>query len=887
VNPTSSNTSSADPEIHRQYAERKAAQQPPPVQGPRMVQRNRQQQDTVRDASRVKQIEQLAAIPVAEEGPDGFFIPWDDGKPKWDFAGKLRYLSGSDSSGEADPYSGYEPDPESDVSEAADASSSAAASGGDSGNSDVAGGRTDLLPLLFKQVVSSNRGRGEYAEEFGASDEDSGDSLYAGDAGSGSEPVSEDEGDSGDASDQGSISSAGESDDESSFAASTDVPDNESDGTGDSGSVSEDEGDSGDASDQGSISSAGESDDESGSAASTDVPDNESDGTGDTETDENHLDAFNSSNQCRTLKARRSDSKTCSDTEQNAGEHDAALAFAENPQSSQQLTLSRQFRPWDSLRHSRDARSDSEDAFSDSQGNADAPPGVAPFFGKGSDSFGGQADSFDAQQNRFRLPTNEQSDALGDESLSSLGYSETTEESSTDPEDDLGPELRADILEEIAEANRKAKEEWDLRRAENEKRALRSFEGNGFRVSVDIPVSWSGEMFLEFKGKLEKKYFPSLVEAVQEKLVLSSSLTITTKDQEGCVSASEFIRRAPQSLLDSITELKFSLDQDPAFFLDAHSLGKLLPAIRTLEAPSSVVPTLLKRCRKPMARLSKLVLNLYGSYSPSTGKWLAQHSHLKNLSIMDCSFFAEEASVAYPVEPLLLALERNTSVQRLSLSVPCDENKEAIVGLIKNNAGIRRLSLQHQHLEGQAGAEIIQSLHLRRRLEELKIYFSGLDVWTALAGLIASPSCPREVTLNEMNFSDELDMMRIISGLAENSNLEVLNWDSHHFSRQTVPSFVKMVESHPTLKGIRVESRQFSRDDVEKIKRALDRNRGISVAAPAATAALQILAGRNYPREFIHQIIEQISTLSPQGKEDGLQTLVNLQDAVLQPGPRS
>jgi hypothetical protein len=839
VNPTSSNTSSADPEIHRQYAELEAAQQLPPVQGPRMVQRNRQQQDTVRDASRVKQIEQLAAIPVAEKGPDGFFIPWDDGKPKWDFAGKLRYLSGSDSSGEADPYSGYEPDPESDVSEAADASSSAAASGGDSGNSDVAAGRTDLLPLLFKQVVSSNRGRGEYAEEFGASDEDSGDSLYAGDAGSGSEPVSEDEGDSGDASDQGSISSAGESDDES------------------------------------------------GSAASTDVPDNESDGTGDTETDENHLDAFNSSNQCRTLKARRSDSKTCSDTEQNAGEHDAALAFAENPQSSQQLTLSRQFRPWDSLRHSRDARSDSEDAFSDSQGNADARPGVAPFFGKGSDSFGGQADSFDAQQNRFRLPTNEQSDALGDESLSSLGYSETTEESSTDPEDDLGPELRADILEEIAEANRKAKEEWDLRRAENEKRALRSFEGNGFRVSVDIPVSWSGEMFLEFKGKLEKKYFPSLVEAVQEKLVLSSSLTITTKDQEGCVSASEFIRRAPQSLLDSITELKFSLDQDPAFFLDAHSLGKLLPAIRTLEAPSSVVPTLLKRCRKPMARLSKLVLNLYGSYSPSTGKWLAQHSHLKNLSIMDCSFFAEEASVAYPVEPLLLALERNTSVQRLSLSVPCDENKEAIVGLIKNNAGIRRLSLQHQHLEGQAGAEIIQSLHLRRRLEELKIYFSGLDVWTALAGLIASPSCPREVTLNEMNFSDELDMMRIISGLAENSNLEVLNWDSHHFSRQTVPSFVKMVESHPTLKGIRVESRQFSRDDVEKIKRALDRNRGISVAAPAATAALQILAGRNYPREFIHQIIEQISTLSPQGKEDGLQTLVNLQDAVLQPGPRS
>ncbi|MCE2860546.1 MAG: hypothetical protein LW731_12020, partial [Oxalobacteraceae bacterium] len=399
MSPYSSNTSSSDLDIQKRYAQQqaeqrratqqRAAQKPsvesPSEKAPRMVQGNRQQQDAVRDASRVKQIEQLAAIPVAEECPGGFFIPWptsDDGKRKWDssltgyerklmiwdFAGELSRLSGSDSSGEADPDSGYEPDPEDDVSEAVDASSSAAESGGDdassdSGNRDVAAGRTDLLPLLFKQVVSSSRGRREYAEEFGASDEDSGDSLYAGDAGSGSEPVSEDEGDSGDASDEVSISSAGESDDESG---------------------------SGDTSDLSSISSTGESDDESGSGTSTDVSDNESGGTGDSEPEENHLDEFSSSNQCLTLKARKSDSKTCSDAERNAGEHDAALAFAENPQSSQQLTRSRQLRLRDSSRHARDARSDSEDAFSDSEGNAEAPPDVAPFFAKDSDSFGGQ-----------------------------------------------------------------------------------------------------------------------------------------------------------------------------------------------------------------------------------------------------------------------------------------------------------------------------------------------------------------------------------------------------------------------------------------------------------------------------------------------------------------
>jgi len=847
MSPYSSNTSSSDPDIQKQYAQQQAEQQRaapnPPVgspheKAPRMVQGNRQQQEAVRDASWVKQSESLAAIPVAEEGPGGFFIPWpasDGGKRKWDgsltgcerklmiwdFAGELSRLSGSDSSGEADLDSGYEPDPEDDVSEAADASSSAAESGGDdsssdSGNRGVPAGRADLRPLLFKQVVYAGRGRGEYAEEFGASDEDSGDSLYAGDAGSGSEPVSEDEEDSGDVSDQSSISSAGESDDESSSATSTDVPDNESGGTGDSG------------------------------------------------TDENQLDEFNSSSQCLTLKARKSDSKICSDAERNAGEPDAALAFAENPQSSQQLTRSWQFGPQDSSRHPRDALSDSEDAFSNSEGNADAPFGVAPFLGKGSDSFGGQADSFDAQQNRFRLSTSEESDALGDAHLSSVGYSETTEESSTDPEDDLGPELRADILEDIAEANRRAEEDSVLEYAEYKKKANRSFKGNGFIVSVEIPYFGKGGMWLKFDGKLKERYFQRVVEAVQEKLVLSNWLLIITGDQGGCASASEFIRRAPQSLLDSIPALGFLFTQNPAFLPDAHSLGKLLPAIRALEAPSSVVPTLLKHCSEPMARLSKLVLDLSGSYCPSTGEWLAQHSHLKELRISNFICFDEGALVAGAVKPLLLALERNASVQRLKLTLDLDAHKEAIVGLIQSNTGIRRLNLQG-YLSGKAGAAIIPSLHLRPRLDELKISLISLEAWTALERLIASPSCPREVTLGDSFSGYELDTMRIISALAENRNLEVLNLKLFNFSPQAVPSFVKMVESHPTLKGIRMPfTREFSRDDVEKIRRALERNRGISTAAPAATAALQVLAGRNYPPEISHEVIEQIRTLSPQ-----------------------
>ena len=419
------------------------------------------------------------------------------------------------------------------------------------------------------------------------------------------------------------------------------------------------------------------------------------------------------------------------------------------------------------------------------------------------------------------------------------------------------------------------------------KRPSRLFTGNGFSVSVGIPFFDDGGIFLEFKGKLEKKYLQPVAEEVQEKLILRSSLTIVTEDQGGCASASEFIRFAPQSLLDSIPELKFSCNQEPAFIPDAHSLGKLLSAIRAVSAPSSVVPILLKRCSEPMARLSKFDLILSGSYCPSTEEWLAQHSDLKELSIKRWDWDPSAALVAYAFKPLLLALERNTSVQRLNLSLSSDANKEAIISLLVKNVGIRQLNLQH-FLKSQADAAIIQSLHLRPCLDKLEITVAGLDIWTALANLIASPSCPRQVEVEEYSSGGKFDTMRLISALAENRNLEVLDLKLLNFSRQAVPHFVKMVESHPTLKEIRISSTsKFSRDDVERIRRALERNRGISVAAPAATAALQVLAGRNYPPEISHQVIEQIRMLSPQGKKDVLQTLVNLRDAVLQPGPRS
>jgi hypothetical protein len=73
------------------------------------------------------------------------------------------------------------------------------------------------------------------------------------------------------------------------------------------------------------------------------------------------------------------------------------------------------------------------------------------------------------------------------------------------------------------------------------------------------------------------------------------------------------------------------VDQEPEFFLDAHSLGKLLPAIRALEAPSSVVPTLLKHCSEPMAKLSKL-------------GWTAKIALREGVEKTYASFLAEKAA---------------------------------------------------------------------------------------------------------------------------------------------------------------------------------------------------------------------------------------------------
>ena len=71
MNPTSSNTSSADPEIQRQYAERQSQseQPPPPAQGPRMVQRNPQQQQ-VRDETYAADGDTRPSQSKLEAGPD-------------------------------------------------------------------------------------------------------------------------------------------------------------------------------------------------------------------------------------------------------------------------------------------------------------------------------------------------------------------------------------------------------------------------------------------------------------------------------------------------------------------------------------------------------------------------------------------------------------------------------------------------------------------------------------------------------------------------------------------------------------------------------------------------------------------------------------------------
>lgn len=80
MNPTSSNTSSADPEIQRQYAERQpqSEQPPPPAQGPRMVQRNPQQQEEVRDETYVADSDTHPSQSKLEAGPDARVVARSD-----------------------------------------------------------------------------------------------------------------------------------------------------------------------------------------------------------------------------------------------------------------------------------------------------------------------------------------------------------------------------------------------------------------------------------------------------------------------------------------------------------------------------------------------------------------------------------------------------------------------------------------------------------------------------------------------------------------------------------------------------------------------------------------------------------------------------------------
>ncbi|MDO8299754.1 hypothetical protein [Lacisediminimonas sp.] len=505
--------------------------------------------------------------------------------------------------------------------------------------------------------------------------------------------------------------------------------------------------------------------------------------------------------------------------------------------------------------------------------------------------------SFDEQDRDLPMDensqsTNEESDSMVDERPSSerspsvhspsVGYSETTEESSTDDEDDLWPAVRADILEDLAQARRKNQEAWDAGAAEREKREPRSFEGNGFRASVSMGVSSYPSIFLGCEGELGDEYLQPLVEAVQEKLSLSSKLWISV-DEEGGGTASEVLRRIPQSQLAGISWLQFPLCQDPAYllhpdFLQPGSLGKLLPAIRTLKVTSWVLGTLLGSCSESMAKLSKLKLVLQHGYAPSIAEWLAQHSHLKNLTIKHWYAIPEGQGVEHAIEPMLRALETNESLQGLCLDLNLNLHSQAIISLIGKNSGIRQLALP-DYLMNEEGAAIIEAFHSRPRLDKLKIGLFGSGVWTALARLIASPSCPREIEVTDLDPYRQFDDELIISALAENRNLEMLNLSLYHFSRQAVPGFVDMVVSHPTLKGILFGHVLFSRDDKERIERALNRNRHRDKTLGDASVALQRLAG-DIPPEIANMIVDEFLLLPQRYIRSSLQTLDNLASLV-------
>ena len=91
MSPYSSNTSSSNPDIQQQYAQQQAEQQraaqnlpvdAPPEQAPRMVQRNRQQQDAVRDEMDIDTGDDDIRAPKRKREEAGELMEGEDRAPK-------------------------------------------------------------------------------------------------------------------------------------------------------------------------------------------------------------------------------------------------------------------------------------------------------------------------------------------------------------------------------------------------------------------------------------------------------------------------------------------------------------------------------------------------------------------------------------------------------------------------------------------------------------------------------------------------------------------------------------------------------------------------------------------------------------------------------------
>ena len=87
MSPYSSNTSSSNPDIQQQYAQQQAEQQraaqnpsvgAPPEQAPRMVQRNRQQQEAVRDEMDIDTGEDEVRVPKRKREEEGELMEGED-----------------------------------------------------------------------------------------------------------------------------------------------------------------------------------------------------------------------------------------------------------------------------------------------------------------------------------------------------------------------------------------------------------------------------------------------------------------------------------------------------------------------------------------------------------------------------------------------------------------------------------------------------------------------------------------------------------------------------------------------------------------------------------------------------------------------------------------